>query len=1017
MVIAAKIEKASSRALIFALRHRKILWLFCFILLVFALFSTFFFGSYGNDIKTLFPKNSDAGKALASMQRSQAANTVVLEFDTGQKNGAVKIEPWLDQLASRLEKLEFVNSLTFRLSNFAEDAAPEKLISAIPLLYDVTILDNANPATAVSQMLRQAAMPVPGVVARHRHDPFGFSLKIFNELEVLKDLAGMEFSPEHLFIANRDASRAAIILDLNPLTIGDAVTVRKIFSKLKAEWKDLPVGVQVNIISPLTHTLGNEETIKSDIIRISLFSILFLGILFFVLYRGDLRALWIPLIPICASLFVVGVMAVSFDKISLFIIGVGAGLLGLAVDQGIHVYTAFSGKSRIRRLGRIFLPMLLAVATSACVFLMLVTSGIGAYIQLGIFASAALMVSFLLSYFILPTLQKRAESRRFSFVEFTPTRAKGRLIVLIWFGLIVFCGLSVKNLKKDFSLSTFDGTPADVLEQERDFERVWRSAPAPAMIVLTGDSQDAVAKDAEQWHALLKTNKVEAFVPSALWPSQATREKNLAGWRTSQSLKKLEHLETALIDECIKKGLPKAFFNPFFEQLRQALAVPPEIPPRLVNEALSRMIKKYPDWVTEIIFVKNTPGNISFIYKKAQGQENCAVISRDAFNEMVSTDFYLRFTRILLIAVIVLILLALPLFPSPLAILLIMLPGLTAIVTLCGLLVLLGMPINIIICFSLILLSGLAFDYGILSLHHVRSGDKDSSIPSSMFLSGATSVFSTGAMLFSSHPIMFHTGLTLSVGLAVACLTGLYVVPSLYSLFKKIRPKSLVLFMAFPIAFALSACTSIEFTPEKFAPRNISRAQIISEIATDSSTYSSDRIFRMNAKFQYLWYSFPIILVGKTSHHNSEISVTGISPAGMMVFEISGSNGKVTKEIFSPAIPKNASSKLFSTLYYDLTNIFYRIPDECGIPSNTASTPVEIWTEDTPEIQSIRWVFDGEPLRVTTRMCGTFPARQWLAVYREWDNVTKQFGKIAYKNYNTGVKIILRPIASNKEIE
>jgi len=107
MDIAAQIEKFFTKAAIRVLRRRKIIWFAGILLLLPALFSAVFWGNYGNDIRTLFSEDSDAGKAFLSMQRSQAANTIVLEFDTGHPNGAAAIASWLDGLVEKIGKLHF----------------------------------------------------------------------------------------------------------------------------------------------------------------------------------------------------------------------------------------------------------------------------------------------------------------------------------------------------------------------------------------------------------------------------------------------------------------------------------------------------------------------------------------------------------------------------------------------------------------------------------------------------------------------------------------------------------------------------------------------------------------------------------------------------------------------------------------------------------------------------------------------------------------------------------------------
>ena len=74
--------------------------------------------------------------------------------------------------------------------------------------------------------------------------------------------------------------------------------------------------------------------------------------------------------------------------------------------------------------------------------------------------------------------------------------------------------------------------------------------------------------------------------------------------------------------------------------------------------------------------------------------------------------------------------------------------------------------------FALVLLTGLAVDYGIYAV--CRRNDPDMpEVRTPVVLSAVTTVAGAGALLVSKHPALFGTGAVLAPGIAAACVCGL----------------------------------------------------------------------------------------------------------------------------------------------------------------------------------------------------------------------------------------------------
>ncbi|MBQ9448126.1 MAG: hypothetical protein IJU61_16120, partial [Victivallales bacterium] len=100
----------SVRLLIFALRHRRQLWIAVALLLCASILTAVFVGRYTNNLANMFPEDSTSGNMYHVMQESRLTQTIQLELDTGTVNGAPPLLDKLDELAETLRKLPNIAS-------------------------------------------------------------------------------------------------------------------------------------------------------------------------------------------------------------------------------------------------------------------------------------------------------------------------------------------------------------------------------------------------------------------------------------------------------------------------------------------------------------------------------------------------------------------------------------------------------------------------------------------------------------------------------------------------------------------------------------------------------------------------------------------------------------------------------------------------------------------------------------------------------------------------------------------
>jgi predicted exporter len=104
----------------------------------------------------------------------------------------------------------------------------------------------------------------------------------------------------------------------------------------------------------------------------------------------------------------------------------------------------------------------------------------------------------------------------------------------------------------------------------------------------------------------------------------------------------------------------------------------------------------------------------------------------------------------------------------------------TAVLTVAGILPLLGMPLTAASIVAAMVVVGLCIDYGIFMVHaglqRLQCGTS-----LSVTLSALTTLVGAGSLLLARHPVMYAIGITLVFGVASGYVCAVCVVPALHA--------------------------------------------------------------------------------------------------------------------------------------------------------------------------------------------------------------------------------------------
>ena len=858
-------------------------------------------GRFTNDLDRLFPDTREKRALFLILHDAHLADAVQLEFvsDTDITPHAGHLE----KTAEKLKKCPLLREVTFRYRSDDPAAELASFVTLAPRFLPPRVLDACSPDAAAKNALKKLVFPAPGLVKQARMQPFGWEGNFLKSLRALDEATGMKLAREFPFFISSDRRRAMISAETN-VRLGDADAVRGLYAELRRCVSPLPPGVELRIISGCSHTLGNEEVLKRDAavsggVSLALFLLLFLWAC-----GGSRRALWIPVIPLYASLLALGIMTFLFRDICLYVIGLGGCITGLAVDQGIHVYTALKGEHAERRTAALGLPMLLSAATSIVVFAFLGLAGISAYCQLAVFAGLSLALSGVLALFVLPALLDRNGKARRLLPDFAFTHLSRRsAATAAAAGAILLIPALIRVMKTaDFALESLDGTPEEILVQEREFRSAWRrEGSGTAVLTAAGKDREEALEHLREITTELEKRGVKAVTPPR--PPRRIQEKNRSAWRSPEVARKIAELAAACRVSCRKHGLPEHFFAPFFTALEKAVAAEDLSLPVMLEHIDRRMVKSHGQRAAAVALLDDTPQVVRTVRKLLENrrEERAALLSKGAFAALIAEELGGRFFHLLILSISSALLLLFLVLRRLEDVLLAMIPVVLAWTAAAVPAAVTGFRATPAAAFAAVLLTGLAADYGIYAVCQLRKPD-ELDTRDAILLSAATTVAGAGALLLSHHPVLFGTGAVLAPGILAACLSGVYLVPRL----KKIRPGKLpavlICAAALPFLCGCAAATLYENWPER--EKYSSQLRIYPETPFRVRALTTVRFGERQFRF---------VLAAKIDPGTGRIGLAAVDPgSGALLFQSTDETGARVR--LNDAFAQNAPGPLLRFL-------------------------------------------------------------------------------------------------------
>jgi len=756
------------------------------ILLTVAAGAGLFFVRYDGNIDLMLPPDGDIDRSMSFLRDSDLSNKIVVSLAlTSADKDKKDLFNEVDRLAASLQPPLFSKvtsgfSVANMMDGFFSNYGPQLLAEK-----DLSVIDGRINAGTVSERMKKVYMQSLKpesvfMVPMLRSDPLGINLLLMDRLKALPASMGYDVSVEDGHFISSDGRHAMLIIQ-TPVKMTDGPNSKRLLAALYENIGRLPGYVSADVISGHRHTVSNEEVIKRDISLLSVMvSIVFL-LLFFAVFR-DMRVVLVYSIPLLAVLLAINISYIISGKLSYLVIGFGTAIAGISVDYGLMVYVSARKGTDSSRTATLAKLLFIDATTSAFGFYVLYFSKIYGYHQLALFSILCIAISLLFALFILPltlswkNLPEIKQPRMADRLEKHPRLRN--LSIGLWAVLTVAAGVLSFNVRVESDIKQLDGSGPEVINAEKNFHAVWGGKTGQAIFVVTGKTFEEAMKtnDAvfQRVAASLGTDRFSSL--SLFWSAEDTRRKNIENWNAFWKQGRELKLRGLIKSESGKFGFSEAAFSPFFDNLYK-VAGDNNSPNELIANLKERFVQQRPEGCRILSFFPDEKEFVKAMSDLSGAHPGTFVVSGRAMSESIS-----RFTSgeaklLIPLAIIFNIVLTYLFFRNIKETAIALIPLLTGMVWLSGLMSLFGFPLNVVNIVAAIITSGVIVDYGLGRTYDYRN-NLTMGTAFVVSLSAATNVIGAGALLFAKHPAFFSTGLAMVICMSAAYLSAMFVVPS-----------------------------------------------------------------------------------------------------------------------------------------------------------------------------------------------------------------------------------------------
>lgn len=742
------------------------------------------------DIAAMLPDDgSAAAEDFHLLQQAPWTRKVVISLRREAETGPETLLAAVDRLATTLPGGRIERVVTGP-ADLAGNDVFSLLGSALPNLATAADLDRLAAELGPAQVRRrleegQARLLSPegwGMQALLRGDPLDLRLLGLAKLRHLNMVPAAQLETGRFLSPD---GRSAMLLVDTSVDLTDSGGGRELAAQMERGRTELPAGIGMTWVSGHRYTLANADAIKRDLLLVLSLS----GFAVLAVYLFYLRSRWaffVFLVPSSVLLLATGALALlAGERVFAITLGFGGVLLGIADEYAMQIYFGLrrGAGDPATIVGEVSRPVLFSGLATLATFAIMLLSALPGQRQLALFAMIGIAASLLISLIVLPHLvppAPKAEENKPA-ADRIPRRIRlpRRIVLAGWLLLLAVCGWQAGKLKFDGDLRTMNLVPPEIRQAEKELQQTWGNLRGRAVAFVEGKDLQAALTANDQLFtylaARLPAGDIVSLAP--IFPSAAVQASNRQGWNEFWGGNRGQSILQALQTEAAPLGFAPDAFAPFLQQLS---AAPPVIDAEGLRraglgEALTALVIEEKDRVRLLTLLPDT-AEVAALF--AAAPDGAHLVSQAQFGITISRAVERDFARYLLVTSLVVTLLVAALFRKPTKILLTLVPAVTGLTVMTGIMGALGIAFNLFNIVATVLVLGLCVDYGIYIVCRVTEGT-DHAADRAVLVSGLTTLAGFGILVLARHPALHSIGITVLLGIGAAIPAALLVIPAL----------------------------------------------------------------------------------------------------------------------------------------------------------------------------------------------------------------------------------------------
>ena len=374
-------------------------------------------------------------------------------------------------------------------------------------------------------------------------------------------------------------------------------------------------------------------------------------------------------------------------------------------------------------------------------------------------------------------IRLRKETRKSLLVQKNDCRQLG----LINPGSLIFSF----NIKFDSEVTRLDGSEPEVLQAEKNFYDTWGGKSSQAIFVVTDKNyEDALETNDRIFQEATQALGAENFSSiAAFWSSEKTRKKNIENWNRFWKGERETKLKRLIREQSFKYQFSEQAFSPFFDNLYNG-TTGNNNSDEFLSRLKERFVQEKQDGYQILSFFPDKKEHADAMAALSAHYPGTFLVSGKAMSKSIS-DFTAKELKFLVpLAFMLNVGITFWFFKNVKETLIALVPLVTGIVWLMGLMSLLNLPLNVVNILAAIITCGVIVDYGIGMTYECQYDLKIGTVIA-VSLSAVTTIIGAGVLLFAKHPALFSTAVAMVICLLAGYLSSITVVPALCSIFSK----------------------------------------------------------------------------------------------------------------------------------------------------------------------------------------------------------------------------------------